>query len=396
MTEDALAPTFTFGKNWKRFLRSYTEERQKASQERLLGFLGLNTLNGLTFLDIGSGSGLHSASAWLSGAERVVSFDYDPDSVAATKALHEHFGSPKNWTVLHGSVLDSAFMESLGTFDIVYSWGVLHHTGNLWEALKQAANRMKEKSRFFVALYAKESQFPSWQYWRDIKRSYNETGWLGKRLMEIQYIWQRQMGRKWSNLPEIIKTIATYHHKRGMHYMTDIRDWLGGWPTEFSSLAEVTAFLESAADLSLVGLKTGEANTEYLFVKKADLAAMGLAPVDLSKHPAFAIPRMEDIEWGAQDSVWVFGTGRAGKLVVGHLKEKGQPIAGFIDIGTKLQTLGGLQVVSFERFSVEESKDSPVILANQYLETNLNRLTNSGFERIYNGLPLARRLASGC
>lgn len=393
---EEFSPSFTFGKNWKRFLRSYTQERQKASQDNLLAFLKLSDLKGLDFLDIGSGSGLHSASAWLSGAKRIVSFDYDPDSVAATKALHEHFGSPENWTVLEGSALDAAFMEKLGTFDIVYSWGVLHHTGDLWGALEQAARRMKEKSRFFIALYAKEPQKPNWRHWQNVKRRYNESGWLGKRVMEAQYIWERHMDRKWRKFPSVLKNILGYREKRGMHYMTDIRDWLGGWPTEFSSVNEVTTFLKEKAGLALVNLQTGKANTEFLFVKETDLQPMGLVPVDFSRH-IFAFPRVDDEEvaWGVQDSVWIFGTGEAGKLLSTYLRERKQPIAGYIDLGTKLQTLGGLPVLAFDRFTAQEPLAAPIILANQYLESNINRLADAGFTNLYNGMPLAKRLAKG-
>nr|MDP9127360.1 50S ribosomal protein L11 methyltransferase [Pseudomonadota bacterium] len=101
---------FTFGKNWRRFLRGYTAQRQQIARECLLSFLQMTDLAGKTFLDIGSGSGIHSAAAYLAGAQRVCSFDYDPDSVAATAQLREHHGAPENWTVAQGSVLDDTFM----------------------------------------------------------------------------------------------------------------------------------------------------------------------------------------------------------------------------------------------------------------------------------------------
>ena len=100
-------------------------------------FLGKEDLDNKTFLDIGCGSGIHSLAAFLSGAKLIVSFDYDPQSVAATRILHRKAGEPKNWKIMQGSVLDEEFLRTLGHFDFVYSWGVLHHTGQMWQAIKK-------------------------------------------------------------------------------------------------------------------------------------------------------------------------------------------------------------------------------------------------------------------
>lgn len=131
---------FGFGKNWKKFVQHYaTEERLAEAQNTLLDVLLLPNLEGRTFLDIGSGSGIHSYAAWRAGAKKVISFDYDTDSVEATKKLWELAGSPANWSIMRGDVLDTEFMRHFKDIDIVYSWGVLHHTGNMWKAIENAA-----------------------------------------------------------------------------------------------------------------------------------------------------------------------------------------------------------------------------------------------------------------
>ena len=81
----------------------------------------------------------------------VTSFDYDPQSVACTRELRRrYFPDDAAWTVTEGSVLDRAFVDGLGTFDIVYSWGVLHHTGAMWDAIGLAAERVAPGGQFFI------------------------------------------------------------------------------------------------------------------------------------------------------------------------------------------------------------------------------------------------------
>ncbi len=56
----------------------------------------METLAGNSFLDVGSGSGLFSLAAMRLGADRVHSFDYDPQSVGCTKELKRRFPPPRN------------------------------------------------------------------------------------------------------------------------------------------------------------------------------------------------------------------------------------------------------------------------------------------------------------
>ncbi|HTU24777.1 MAG TPA: class I SAM-dependent methyltransferase, partial [Pirellulales bacterium] len=151
--EVAAGQRFEFGRNWQRFLQRLTPERIAAAERSLGEMLEAGSLAGMSLLDVGSGSGLFSLAARRLGA-RVHSFDYDPQSVACTRRLRERFfGDDHEWTIDEGSVLDADYLRSLGKFDLVYSWGVLHHTGAMWQALANVVLPVADGGRLFLAIY---------------------------------------------------------------------------------------------------------------------------------------------------------------------------------------------------------------------------------------------------
>jgi len=259
---------FEFGKNWLDFIqKDYDQDKVEISKNHILKFLERENLNGMTFLDIGCGSGLHSIAAIQAGAKWVHSFDYDPDSVAATRYVQSQAGNPINWTIAQGSVLDDAFMEQMQLYDIVYSWGVLHHTGNVWHATRNAAHLVKPGGLFYIALYSADMQInPSPQFWLGVKRKYVSSGWLKRRYMDLWYVWRFQMNCNPFLLPLFLKGMREHKKNRGMNIFTDIRDWLGGWPMEFVYDADVIKFCEYFGFKSKK-IKTGEACTEFLFIR---------------------------------------------------------------------------------------------------------------------------------
>jgi SAM-dependent methyltransferase len=260
---------FGFGANWADYIqKNFSDERVEISRRHLLGFLKLDDLHGKTFLDIGCGSGLHSLAAWRSGAERVVSFDYDANSVATTRKLHELSASPQNWVVMQGSVLDRSFVDSLPKSDIVYSWGVLHHTGSMWEAIENAASCMQDNSVFYIALYSKDVYVsPPYEYWLDVKRTYNLATPLKKRWMEWQYAWRDCIRSYLARGKNPISFMKAYKQSRGMSYWHDVKDWLGGYPMEFAGNKETEIFGRNKLGIELIHVKAGEGNTEFLFKK---------------------------------------------------------------------------------------------------------------------------------
>lgn len=261
---------FAFGKNWQIFLKALNEERILAATESLKTLLGLNDLTGKRFLDIGSGSGLFSLAAHRLGAE-VLSFDFDPSSVACTKALKERYAAGSDrWYIAQGSILDSNFLDKTvkqhAPFDIIYSWGVLHHTGNMWQAVKNSANLCKKGSLLALALY--NDQGPASEIWRRIKKLYCKgPGPLKMIILIMSFIWI------WGPICILdlfklspFKRWLKYQEERGMNPWRDVVDWVGGYPFEVATPDKVFSFLKEE-NFKLCHLKTVRCNhgcCEYL------------------------------------------------------------------------------------------------------------------------------------
>lgn len=230
---------------------------------------------------MGCGSGLFSLAAHRLGA-RVRAFDFDADSVMAVGELRRRTAPDGDWSVECASILDEDFVATLGRYDVVYCWGVLHHTGDMWRAMGLLSGLVAPGGRVFISIY-NDQGFES-RMWRAVKRRYNRSGPVARRALvfgSTLYLHRRRPLRRLLSLaghPVSVPTPAP--RERGMSHRHDLVDWVGGYPFEVAKPEEVFAFLQDRG-FALCHLKTcggGIGCNEYVFelpASPADLIASG-------------------------------------------------------------------------------------------------------------------------
>jgi 2-polyprenyl-6-hydroxyphenyl methylase/3-demethylubiquinone-9 3-methyltransferase len=271
---------FAFGANWRRYLSSISEQRIASAQESLLQLLHAETLQSQRFLDAGTGSGLFSLAANRLGAS-VTSFDVDAECVACAEELRRRFArEPTNWTIRSGSLLDREFLNSLGNFDVVYCWGVAHHTGQMWDAIENLQQSVAPGGLFVLAIY--NDQLYVSRAWRGIKQLYQRLPRLARPILVAGVGLSLAVKRLSMTLLASLVRLVTLRNPatpfvtwfrtsqaRGMHGWYDLVDWVGGWPYEVARPEDVFRFLLGRGfELRELRTSTGHGCNEFVFQKR--------------------------------------------------------------------------------------------------------------------------------
>lgn len=235
---------FDFGNNWADFSANALDDEsvQRARQEFSALLERAGGVRGKSFIDIGFGQGLSLLSAAAEGA-RVVGVDINPKCGEVLRRNRVHFpGVVDDVPVVIGSILEDRTLERVreiapdhGRFDIVHSWGVLHHTGDMELAVRNAAGMVKPGGHFVVALYNRHwSSLP----WLAIKYVYCKAPRVIQQLLvallyPVIYV------------AKLLVTRADPRkQQRGMDFFYNVVDWVGGYPYEFASREEVLALVQ--------------------------------------------------------------------------------------------------------------------------------------------------------
>jgi SAM-dependent methyltransferase len=230
---------FAFGKNWASYAQLIDEHHIEEAEKGLLKLIPASEFKNRSFLDIGCGSGLHALAAAKLGVGRILAVDLDADSVRTTEVLLSRMKVSIPWQARVMSVFDLDPGQQ-GVFDIVYSWGVLHHTGSMWEAVDKAASMVAPNGLLAIALYRRTRLDP---FWKIEKRLYAKAAPLVQNLMRRGYITAFQLARLASGRGKFRDYVANYSSMRGMDFDHDVHDWLGGYPYESALAPEVEAKL---------------------------------------------------------------------------------------------------------------------------------------------------------
>jgi SAM-dependent methyltransferase len=254
---------FEFGRNWRDFAaRALDEDAYRAAREHIRSLLPHATSRE-SFLDVGCGSGLFMMAALECGFGRARGFDYDADSVATTERLIGAADAGARATVERGDVLDGAYLATLGRHDVVYAWGSLHHTGDMWRAIENAASLVASGGLYVIAIYNRTWSSP---VWRRIKRLYVRSGPLVRKGLVYGVL------AAGATAKAVYTRANPFRQRRGMSFYHDIVDWVGGYPYEYASPEELRGFVEPLG-FRLLDVRRGRtpiACNELVFQRSAD------------------------------------------------------------------------------------------------------------------------------
>lgn len=226
---------FRFGKNWAKFKKNINESDIQQSVIDIVRLLGMYDLSGKSVIDIGSGSGIHSAAFYKFKPLKVDSIDYDQDSVNTTREFLSSMAHPVDKNVWKADILNLETFHQK-KYDVVYAWGVLHHTGNLHLAIENAATLVDREGLLVIALYRKTFLC---EFWKIEKRIYSRSPYVVQKIVFFFYITLFFILYSVIRRKNFLNYVKNYKSNRGMNFFIDVHDWLGGYPYESISSFEL-------------------------------------------------------------------------------------------------------------------------------------------------------------
>jgi 2-polyprenyl-3-methyl-5-hydroxy-6-metoxy-1,4-benzoquinol methylase len=237
---------FDFGKNWEDFSRNALDpEKVRQAQVDFQKLLSEIPLEGRSFLDIGFGQGLSLLSAASAGA-RCLGIDINPRCLQVLdqnrKTFFPDIGGERI-ACLQGSILDPESIHKLQShsfskderFEIVHSWGVLHHSGAMLQAIQNSANLVSSHGHLVLAIYQAHWSSPLWKL---IKYVYNRSPVLAQWFLILIFYPMIYLA-KW-----LVTRKNPKNKNRGMDFYHDVIDWVGGHPYEYATQAQIVSYLK--------------------------------------------------------------------------------------------------------------------------------------------------------
>ncbi len=300
---------FDFGKNWVAFSRfALTPEKVVRATEEFRRLLTGIPLRDKSFLDIGFGQGLSLLCARQTGA-RVCGTDINPKCQEALALTASVMDCAVDFPVVIGSILDDTVVGRLrglspggNGFDIVHSWGVLHHTGNMAKALQSAAALVADSGHLIVALYNRHYTSGLWLV---IK-------WLyGRSPRPVKTLFAALLAPVIALAKFAVTGKNPFAQNRGMHFYYNVIDWVGGYPYEYADKDEVVALLapQGFTCSAFVAAQVPTGCNEFVFRKTDTPAAKDKSRPSAAEERA-PLPdnkTIYDINWDAWESMKRFG-----------------------------------------------------------------------------------------
>jgi len=255
--------TFAFGENWADFSKRLHPGDYEAAKNSLRELVP--DLKGKSFLDAGSGSGLFSIAASALGAKKVLGLDVDEQAVKTARELVTkiaQWDSEVRVDVIEfrvESILDDK--PRMEQFDVVYSWGVLHHTGQMYRAFEAVKELVGANGTLVISIYNRHFTSP---LWKCVKYAYVKSPRFIKKLMVYSILCLKYFALWVTTRQNPLK------RRRGMRFYNDVVDWVGGYPYEYASVQEVTDFFASRGFKlkKLVPTKGWTGCNEFVFEKE--------------------------------------------------------------------------------------------------------------------------------